>query len=348
MVTISRTSALRLIDRFYWPRIISLAFVILAIGGIFLQKQMSIWPWFLLLLYGLIWPHIANFWAKRSKDPFKSEQINLFVDAFFMGFWVPLISFDFVPSIAVIVMGLLSVVSALGFKKMIFAFIIECIGVLVACLIFGINIQFQNNMYSTMISLPILCLYPLFVGNVSYQLSLNISDKKRQLKTLSRTDALTGLNNRRYLEDQLEQLFKRNKRDKTKACFVFIDFDHFKAVNDTHGHLVGDAVLKKVADIIQSCVREVDICGRFGGEEFCILMPNTQAEEAKVVAERIRESINQTVLHQEKQVTGSVSSGVAVISNSMACYNDWLALADKAQYRAKELGRNQTVIAAST
>jgi len=348
MATISRKSALRLIDRFYWPRIISLAFAALAIGAIFLQNQVATWLWILLLLFCFLWPHTAKFWAKKSKDPFKSEQVNLFIDAFFMGFWLPLISFNFVPSIAIIGMGLLSVVSALGLKKMILAFATECIGVLIGCLIVGVNVQLQSDFYSIIVSLPILIFYPLFIGNVSYQLSFNLSDKKRQLKQLSRTDALTRLNNRMYLEDQLEQLFKRHKRDNTKACCIFIDVDHFKAVNDTHGHIVGDEVLKKVANIIQSCVREVDICGRFGGEEFCILMPNTQVEEAKVVTERIRECINQTVLHQEMQVTGSVSAGIAVISNAMTCYNDWLALADEAQYQAKKLGRNQTVVAEPT
>ncbi|MEY8216160.1 MAG: MASE2 domain-containing protein, partial [Colwellia sp.] len=132
-----------------------MAFVILAIGGVFMQKQVPTWSWVMLLSYGLIWPHIAHLWAKKSKDPFKSEKINLFIDAFFMGFWVPLISFDFLPSIAVIVMGLLSVVSAIGFKKMILAFLVECLGVLAACLIVGMNIEFQNTIYSTMVSLPI-------------------------------------------------------------------------------------------------------------------------------------------------------------------------------------------------
>jgi len=348
MINRNRTSALTLTKIVFVPRVIGLAFVVLVIGAIFLQNEASIWSWILLLSFGFVWPHVAKFWAERTDNPFKTEQINLFIDAFFLGFLVPLISFNLVPSFAITGMHLLSVISVLGFKKALVAFIVECIGILAACTIMSTNVQLESDIYSILISFPVLIFYPLFIGNNNYQLYLKLSAKKKQLEKLSRTDALTGLNNRMYLEIQIEQVFKRNKRDNTKACLIFIDVDHFKAVNDTHGHIVGDEVLKKVADIIQYSVREVDICGRFGGEEFCILMPNTQVEEAEIIAERIRVNINKTVLHQEKQVNASISLGVAVTSNSMTCYKDWLALADEAQYRAKELGRNQTVVSEST
>lgn len=341
----SRDSAIRLINRVYWPRIVGLAFAASAISAILATQTINAWLWGLLITYGFVWPHIAHVWAKKSKDPLSTESINLFIDALLLGFWLPVISFNFVPSFALLGMHLLSIISVLGFKKALLGFAVECLGILLGILVVGANFKLESDFYSIVVSLPMLFFYPLFVGNNAYQLSLKLTAKKVILQKLSRTDALTGLNNRMYLEEQLELLFKRNKREQTKACFIFIDVDHFKAVNDRHGHIVGDEVLQRVAELIRNCVREVDICGRYGGEEFCILMPNTDKLEAEKLAERIRLHIAQSILHDENKIMGSISLGVAEISEDMLCYSDWLALADEAQYQAKKLGRNQTVVA---
>jgi len=338
-------SSLRLIGRVYWPRIIGLAIAAIAIAVSLRDTNPALWLLILLFSFGFIWPHVAHYWAKKSSEPFTSEKINLYIDAFFMGFWVPFISFNLVPSIAILGMHLLSIISVLGFRMTILGFVVECLGILVGCAIIGVNVQLDSNLLSVLISLPMLTFYPLFVGNMSYRLSYKLSAKKSQLERLSRTDALTGLNNRMYLEEQLEKLFKQNKREQSKACFIFIDVDHFKAINDQYGHIVGDKVLQKIAELIKHNVREVDICGRYGGEEFCILMPNAHLDEAKKTSERIRLHIERSILDAEHHITGSVSLGVAETTNAMVDYSAWLALADKAQYKAKEQGRNRTVVA---
>jgi len=340
-----RESSLRLIGRVYWPRIIGLGIAALAVAVSLIDTNAPLWLFILLFTFGFIWPHVAHYWAKKSTSPFTSEKINLYIDAFFMGFWVPVISFNFVPSIAILGMHLLSIISVLGFRMTILGFVIQCLGIAFGCAIVGINIDLESNFMSILISLPMITFYPLFVGNMSYRLSHKLSAKRSQLEHLSKTDALTGLNNRMYLEEQLEKLFKQNKREQSKACFIFIDVDHFKAINDQFGHIVGDTVLKKIAELIKHNVREVDICGRYGGEEFCILMPNALLDEAKKTSERIRLHIERSILDPEHNITGSVSLGVAETSNDMMNYSDWLALADQAQYKAKEQGRNRTVVA---
>jgi len=341
----NRASSLRLIGRVYWPRIIGLAIATVAISVSLMDSHSPLWFWILLFSFGFLWPHLANYVAKKSSNPFRTEKINLYIDAFFMGFWVPFISFNFVPSIAILGMHLLSIISVLGFRMTVLGFVIECLGIAVSVAIVGLNVNLDSNFLSILISLPMLTFYPLLVGNMSYQLSYKLTAKKAQLEQLSRTDALTGLNNRMYLDEQLEQLFKLNKREKSKACFIFIDVDHFKAINDQFGHIVGDEVLQKIAGLIKQNVREVDICGRYGGEEFCILMPNTLLAEAEKMSERIRLHIERSVLHQEHNITGSISLGIAEISDAMVNYNDWLTLADQAQYKAKKQGRNRTVVA---
>jgi len=340
-----RASSLRLIGRVYWPRIIGLAIAALAVAVSMRDSQPSLWVWSLLFFFGFLWPHIAHYRAKKAHDPFSTEKVNLFIDAFFMGFWVPLISFNFVPSVAILGMHLLSIISVLGFRMTLLGFVIEGFGIAVGAAIVGINIHLESSFLSILISLPMLTFYPLFVGNMSYRLSYTLAAKKAQLERLSRTDALTGLNNRMYLEEQLAQLFKQNKREKSKACFIFVDVDHFKAINDKFGHIVGDEVLQKIAELIKHNVREIDICGRYGGEEFCILMPNIFLAEAEKTSERIRQHIESSILHQEHNITGSVSLGVAETTDDMVDYSDWLALADEAQYKAKKQGRNCTVVA---
>ncbi len=126
---------------------------------------------------------------------------------------------------------------------------------------------------------------------------------------------------------------------------VFLDVDHFKWVNDHHGHIVGDQVLQNIARLISECARETDVCGRYGGEEFCILMPFTNKKEAEALSERLRCHIANSILHQEHRIKGSVSLGVAEISDTMANYSDWLSIADEALYLAKKQGRNRTVVA---
>lgn len=347
MIDKNRASAIRLINRVYWPRIIGLAFACLAIFIKFYQDGAPLWQWLLLTFFCFAWPHIAHIWAKNSQYPRRSEVINLFIDAFMLGFWVPIISFNLVPSFAIIGMHLLSIISVFGARIAFFGFITECFGMLIGVAFVGFSVELNTDVSIILASLPMLFFYPLFVGNNGYLLSVKLSEKQKVLRKLSRIDALTGLSNRMYLEEQLEQLFKRNKREKTKASFIFIDVDHFKVVNDDYGHIVGDEVLKQVAFHIKSCAREIDICGRYGGEEFCILMPNTNKVDAEKLAERLRLKIATSILHENCQIRGSISLGVAEISDEMHCYNDWLKIADQAQYQAKKQGRNQTVVAIS-
>ena len=113
---------------------------------------------------------------------------------------------------------------------------------------------------------------------------------------LSLTDALTGLYNRRHLDTMLEREFLRAKRYGSDLSVAIIDIDFFKKVNDTYGHAVGDLVLKSIAKIIRGQLREYDIAGRYGGEEFSILLPFTKINEAQMVAERLRKTIENKVI----------------------------------------------------
>jgi diguanylate cyclase (GGDEF)-like protein/PAS domain S-box-containing protein len=167
-----------------------------------------------------------------------------------------------------------------------------------------------------------------------------------ELKVISRVDGLTGLYNRRYWQERFEREFKLTIRNNKPISVLMLDIDHFKAVNDTHGHQAGDKVIQSLAMLIRKATRETDICGRYGGEEFAILLPDTNTETAKIVAERIRKvSERYMVKHDSIEMHFTVSIGIAEFSPEYKRPLVWLEAADQALYKAKENGRNQVIFA---
>ncbi len=167
----------------------------------------------------------------------------------------------------------------------------------------------------------------------------NAYDEVRQQANLlmtfteSRTDPLTGLSNRRALDDSLESLFAMKDRYELTFSLCIIDVDHFKRINDEYGHLEGDRVLQEVASLVDNCVRETDLVTRYGGEEFIVLMPSTNLEGANIFAERVRQAV-------QSRLNVTVSGGVAQASATDEPQT-LIARADSALYRAKAAGRNR-------
>jgi len=164
-----------------------------------------------------------------------------------------------------------------------------------------------------------------------------------KLEALSRIDPLTGLFNRRHFFELAEKEFSRARRYRRPVSAIMVDLDHFKTINDNHGHIVGDQVLAEVAQRIQQNSREVDIVGRYGGEEFIILLPETNLEDALILAERIWKSLTARPASTSKLVLPlQASLGVSSCSNGVDTpLYDLIEQADQALYRAKDLGRNR-------
>lgn len=173
-----------------------------------------------------------------------------------------------------------------------------------------------------------------------------------RLKYSSLNDALTGINNRRFFEQRLPEEISRCKRSKTPISCLFVDVDHFKHFNDTYGHATGDLILKQVASIIRKEIRATDVVGRYGGEEFVVLLPNTDHQRALEVAERIRTRIQKhRYKYEEHSLQVTVSIGIADFqkfvdeNKTLAEIGQALvAAADSALYKAKQSGRNCVAI----
>lgn len=173
-----------------------------------------------------------------------------------------------------------------------------------------------------------------------------------RLKRVGLTDALTGINNRRFFDKRIEEEVSRFKRTLSPLSCLIFDIDYFKQINDTHGHQAGDCALIDTANIIRSQLRGTDVLARYGGEEFAVLLINTSSDAALEIAERVRKQIADYKFgfdnHEELQIT--ISIGMATldthgkVNHIKLCQHDLLKKADEALYQAKENGRNQTQV----
>ena len=180
--------------------------------------------------------------------------------------------------------------------------------------------------------------------------NVQLRDSVQQTIEMAVTDGLTGLNNRRYLDTHLAEMMTKAKGRNKPVSIVMCDIDHFKKVNDTHGHDVGDEVIREFARRIKKNIRNIDLACRYGGEEFVIVMPDTDMALARVVAERIR---NEVALHPfiveqgAKQLPITVSLGVSCLETEADTGDILVKRADKALYEAKRAGRNTVMFHAA-
>lgn len=184
---------------------------------------------------------------------------------------------------------------------------------------------------------PILVAGIVFDITEKKEMELFIQKQNKKLLEIVNLDYLTNVLNRRALYEELKSEINISNKDNRKLTIIMMDIDYFKAVNDTHGHLVGDLVLKQVAEVIKSNLLERHILGRYGGEEFLVILPNSNKEQGHIIAERIRQGIENSQFVHNIRLT--ISGGLKEYSKEPI--NILLDEADKCLYKAKNSGRNQ-------
>jgi two-component system cell cycle response regulator len=178
------------------------------------------------------------------------------------------------------------------------------------------------------------------------QLQEELIVKNRRLEYISSTDEITGLKTRRYVNEVLETEFKRAQRYGQPLSILMADLDHFKHVNDTYGHPAGDAVLRATSDRLMDLLRATDVAGRYGGEEFILILAHNAIEGAQIAAERWRKAIGDKPFRvpDGREVPVTVSIGVATFDTSFTSSEQLVSAADTALYIAKESGRNRVEV----
>jgi diguanylate cyclase len=297
-------------------------------------------PWVMsfLFLTCLTWPHIAYFWAKKSKQVKKRVTNSLMFDSFLGGLWIPLMSFELIPCAIFITVSMMNNICAGGFKLFIKGLYFLVFAVTLSSLFIEPTFQHESSLLVILACIPMITLYPMIFAAINYKLTRVLIVQKGKLLHLSRHDSLTGVFSRRYWEERLLEEFERCQRSRENACVMMVDIDHFKNINDTYGHLVGDNVLKEFGNILQG-LRNSDIVGRYGGEEFAALLPNSNLQESLLLAERLRREIETTLFTDIGRCT--VSIGIASLDARYDNAYKSLDNADKALYQAKKEGRNK-------
>jgi diguanylate cyclase len=353
---------LGLAHRTYLPRIVGLGIGAVCAGAGLYQASAPSWVWGVLVVYCYAWPHIALRMSIRSGSPFAAERRNLLADSFAGGFWAVAMAFNVLPSVlllAALAMNNFATGGARLFGKGVVA---HMAGAGTALLFVGLKFQPEPSFLTVLLCVPFLLSYPLVLGVVMYRLSIELSRRKdalvlekrradeanltktRVLAELASRDELTGLFNRRRMSELLAQQRTACHRADDGFAVALVDMDHFKRINDTHGHAIGDSVLRAFAEQAVMAMRSTDTVGRWGGEEFLVIYPRSTAHEAAQAAARLRERVAAAVVTTPggQHLTFTVSIGLTehVPPESVDAL---IERADRAMYQAKSQGRNRVV-----
>ena len=296
-------------------------------------------PWWPLLAFTVLgWPLLAWRLAAASTDPVRTEFRNLTLDAGLAGFWIAIARFDLLPAVMLAAVMAMDRTVAGGWVLARNS-MLAMIGVALAtAALNGFAFEPRTRFATMLWCMPFLVLYLLAVGISARVFSDRVHARNRVLQKSSRIDAATGLANRRQLLAMAAVALKRFHRHGEMSSLLMIDIDAFKQINDGHGHLAGDRVIGEVALLLQGGLRGQDVAGRYGGDEFGVLLVGAGREAALEVAERLRERVAQRVRVQDQVVTLSI--GMSELAPGMHAIEDWAEAADAALYRAKAAGRN--------
>ena len=265
------------------------------------------WWWLVLVGWAFVWPHLAWQIASRAVDPLSREIYNLKTDAVLAGMWVGVMGVNVLPSTAMLMIMCLNLMGAGGPRLFVAGLVLMVVSCLVTLELTGITVSFNSAPLEWWLSLPIIVIYPLLFGWVSYQTATKLAEHKRRLQVMSTRDGMTGVYNRRHWETMLRNEFDNCRRHNRDATLLIIDIDHFKSINDTWGHDVGDEAIVALTRQLQITLRGSDVIGRFGGDEFAVIMSGTPAESAITAMLRVHEGLNTLRLPNTPQVTLRIS-----------------------------------------
>ncbi|KAA0945538.1 diguanylate cyclase [Pseudomonas sp. ANT_H14] len=318
---------------------LSLGFICVVAGMYPLAPPNWVWAW--MIINAFVWPHLAYQWSRRAKNSLRTEHRNLLFDSFCGGFWVAAMQFNPLPSVTTLSMMTMNNVAIGGPRFMLIGWLAQALGIGVSILIFTptfIALTSETQLYAC---LPILMIYPLALGWICYRQAITLAQHKREFLALSRTDSLSGLLNHGAWKDHLEIEFQRCREEQQGAAIALIDIDHFKVINDTYGHVAGDIVLRQLSKVLRQNLRATDLAGRYGGDEFCVILPDMPLGRATEVMEALRDRFSSLGYAQDPTLRASLSIGLAPYQPSHDDATSWLNDADQALYEAKSSGRNR-------
>lgn len=339
------TRDVRFVDRMLRMRVLGLGLGALPIASVLYENGSSTVVWILLLFNGYLWPYLAWQVARRSRDPRQAEFRNLVIDSVAGGAWVAAMQFNLLPSALLLAMLAMGNVGVAGWGFLARNTGLQVAACAVVSLLLGFQVRIHTSTASILACLPFLLVYPLALSTVAHSLTRRVARQNRMLQRLNRIDELTGLSNRKHWEEAAASELARYLRTRRPAVVMLIDVDNFKEVNDNYGHATGDEVLRCVAAVLVGAVREIDTPARYGGDEFAVLLAETDLRGAREVAERIRTGFLARRGAAAESQRCTLSIGLAEADRLLVTVDEWARHADAAMYRAKEAGRDRVEVA---
>jgi diguanylate cyclase len=333
---LAQPQGLALVRRSLGPRFVGVWLCGACIVPSLLEQPANPWHWMLAPYFMLVWPLLAYRLAVRSRQPLKAELTNLWLDAAHAGFWAAAMQFSLVPTLALFMATSLSNVTVGGWRWMGRAFTGHLAGALLGVLVWGAQFHPASSLAVQLWSVPLLLFYPLLMGHLMYGLASRLKQSRRELRYLSEHDALSGVHNRRFFDAYLRQTFAQFQRHHRPVTLLIFDIDHFKQINDQHGHAVGDLVIQQLATSLVDCARNSDVVARLGGDEFVVLLADADLAQAQSYAERVQAHLKEAQDNRGLGFEATVSFGAAQADPRMKNHDQWLEQADRSLYADKD------------
>lgn len=341
--------------------------IVLVLVGLQLQAlQSGLWPLWPAALYFLIYPQAIYRLARRAAHPLEVETWGMRIDALILGLWCGVLQFPLWMAVALWISATLHPIVFRGPRGFAESITLLAGGSLGGIIVNGGHLRLDSTPAVTTLSIAFLTVYLLILTFDAYgraatlaavrrklrsseqslqQRLAEIEDLQAQLSEQANRDPLTGLYNRRYLDATLGRDLALARRSGKPLSLLLLDIDHFKQINDTHGHPAGDEVLRHSAALLLGLSRSSDLVCRYGGEEFLLLLPDTGPDGAREQAEKIRLALQASAVacgSQSIEVRASV--GVATLGQDCDSPEALIERADAALYTAKRTGRNRVVV----
>lgn len=339
-------SGIRFARRVRLARMLGLASMFFPIAGVLVTHFLPGGWWLLLVGWAFVWPHLAWQFACRAAEPYRRELTNLKVDALIAGVWIGLMGGNVLPSAALIMMIGMNMIGSGGCRLFLAGAILCALSAAVTLQLTGSIVTLAPGPLEWWLTLPVFMLYPMLFAWVSHQAAIRLAEHKRRLELMSTRDGMTGVFNRRHWETLLRNEFETCRRSHRQTTILLIDIDHFKNINDTWGHDVGDEAIIAITRQLKMTLRSGDVIGRFGGDEFAVIMSGTPTENAIAAMSRVHERLTKMPLTGAPTERLRISVGVASWRPQFGHYREWLKAADIALYKAKNAGRGRTEVAA--
>jgi diguanylate cyclase (GGDEF)-like protein len=354
----------------YRVRIAAFALVGLPISLHIHPRGASLGLWTLVVLQFLVYPHLMHWLTRRAGFRRWNELDNMKVDAVLCGAWAAALGFPLWISVVLFVANLLNHTITRGVRGLLLCPVSFAAGALASTAVIAFHVSSDTNGLVTLASISGLAAYLALIGieffayieqlhrvqstldsqkqtlenanNMLHAQIEKINDLQEKLRDQANRDSLTGLFNRRYLEGTLERELARCRREGASLSMLMIDIDHFKSVNDTHGHQAGDEVLRVFSRLLQENARAEDIVCRYGGEEFLLVLPKMPLHVARERAAQLLDIFReQTVSFGDLRLQTTISIGIAVTPEHADSADGLIRRADDALYQAKHAGRNR-------